>query len=140
MEWGSLRNLGRRGEELAVAYLEEKGYRILERNYFTSYGEIDIIASYQAPQEVERLVFVEVKARRNRRFGFPEESITPKKLNHLILSCQDYLQKHSKEDSDWQIDVISIEFAAQQEPIITHLDNVTVSLNLTESKKTYERK
>jgi putative endonuclease len=124
----SMHNLGRQGEDLAVKYLERKGYQILERNYTTSFGEIDIVAAWTPPQETKRLVFVEVKLRRNRRYGYPEESVTPKKLQHLILASQDYLQKHLKEDIDWQIDVLSIEMGTKTK--ITHLENITVPLNL----------
>jgi putative endonuclease len=123
-----MHNLGRQGEDLAVKYLERKGYQILERNYTTSFGEIDIVAAWTPPQETKRLVFVEVKLRRNRRYGYPEESVTPKKLQHLILASQDYLQKHLKEDIDWQIDVLSIEMGTKTK--ITHLENITVPLNL----------
>lgn len=123
----STRSLGRQGEDLAIAYLKRKGYQILERNYATSFGEIDIIATWSPPQETKRLVFIEVKMRRNRRYGYPEESITPKKLQHLILASQDYLQNHLKEDIDWQIDVLSIEMGTKT--IITHLENITVPLN-----------
>jgi putative endonuclease len=124
----SMHNLGRQGEDLAVKYLERKGYQILERNYTTSFGEIDIVAAWTPPQETKRLVFIEVKLRRNRRYGYPEESVTPKKLQHLILASQDYLQKHLKEDIDWQIDVLSIEMGTKTK--ITHLENITVPLNL----------
>jgi len=124
----STRSLGRQGEDLAIEYLVRKGYQILERNYTTSFGEIDIVAAWASPQETKRLVFVEVKMRRNRRYGYPEESITPKKLHHLILASQDYLQKNFKEDIDWQIDVLSIEMGIKVK--ITHLENITVPLNL----------
>lgn len=124
----STRSLGRQGEDIAIEYLERKGYRILERNYTTSFGEIDIIATWSPPQEEKRLIFVEVKMRRNRRYGYPEESITLKKLQHLILAGQDYLQKHLKEDIEWQIDVLSIEMGTK--PKITHLENITLPLNL----------
>lgn len=125
----STRSLGRQGEDLAIEYLERKGYQILERNYTTSFGEIDIVAARSTPQETQRLVFVEVKMRRNRRYGYPEQSITTKKLQHLILASQDYLQKHLKEDIDWQIDVLSIEMGTKT--VITHLENITVPLNLS---------
>lgn len=125
----STRSLGHQGEDLAIEYLERKGYQILERNYVTSFGEIDIVAAWSPPQETKRLVFVEVKMRRNRRYGYPEESVTPKKLHHLILASQDYLKKHLKEDIEWQIDVLSIEMGAKTK--ITHLENITVPLNLS---------
>lgn len=121
-----------------MAYLMAKGYHILERNYHTPFGELDIIASYHPPREARRLVFVEVKTRRTRRFGFPEEGITAKKLRHLIQSSQDYLQKNSLEDIDWQIDVLSIEMDERQQAVVTHLENITTSLNVNEIVKSDE--
>lgn len=140
MQQRSKSSLGRQGEDLAVKYLEAKGYCILERNYATRFGEIDVIASWSAAQNSERLVFVEVKLRRNRRYGYPEESITLKKLHHLILASQDYLQKHLLEDSDWQIDVISIEMKEERSPEIIHLENVTASLALNHCGDLYGKK
>lgn len=128
MQRRSKSSLGRQGEDLAVKYLEAKGYCILERNYATRFGEIDIVASWSAAQNSERLVFVEVKLRRNRHYGYPEESITLKKLNHLILASQSYLQEHLLEDADWQIDVLSIEIMEDRSPEIIHLENVSASL------------
>lgn len=130
MNPASTRSLGYQGEELAAKYLQSKGYRILERNYFTPYGEIDLIACSELPHDKPCIVFVEVKMRRNRQFGFPETSITPKKLNHLVRACQEYLQKHSIEDFDWQIDVVSIEIGENSRVNIHHIENVTISLNL----------
>jgi hypothetical protein len=65
------RQLGRRGEDLATAYLRQQGYVILARNWRCPVGEIDIVA-----REGEILAFVEVRTRRGDRFGTPEESIT----------------------------------------------------------------
>ncbi|MCX8061806.1 MAG: YraN family protein [Anaerolineales bacterium] len=125
----SARSLGYRGEEIAVSYLESKGYKILARNYSTPYGEIDIIACPELPQETQRIVFVEVKMRRNQQFGYPESSVTPKKLNRLIRASRDYIQKHHIEDLDWQIDVVSIEIGQNSSVNIHHIENVTISLN-----------
>jgi len=126
----SSRSLGQQGEELAAKYLEQKGYRILERNYATAFGEIDLIASYGLPDEPFRLVFVEVKMRRNRQYGYPEESVTKRKLTHLIHAIQGYLQEKSNDDIDWQIDVISVELGSNNcERQIIHLENVTAPLN-----------
>lgn len=126
----SSKKIGWQGENLAAAYLESKGYQILERNYVTPFGEIDIIASSPSLQESDRLVFIEVKMRRNQRYGYPEASITQNKLNHLIKASLDYLQKHSREEFDWQIDVISIELSSKFEIDIHHFENVTIPLHL----------
>lgn len=80
---------GAAGEELAVAYLQEKDYLILERNWRCKHFEIDIIASHQ-----NILVFVEVKTRNSLAFGFPEESISKLKMKRLKLAATIYHFKH----------------------------------------------
>ncbi len=96
--------LGKRGEGLAVRYLEEYGYTILERNFRTRQGEIDIVA-----QKGDYLVFVEVRTRSSSTYGPPEESITQLKKAHLIATAEEYLQVRGQEETEWRIDVIAIE-------------------------------
>ena len=72
------RRLGNFGERVAASHLESKGYEILERNYATREGEVDLIA-----QRGDELVFVEVRSRQGRSFGTPEESITGRKAAHV---------------------------------------------------------
>ncbi len=111
--------LGKWGEERAAEYLTEKGYHMLERNYRTPYGELDLIA-----QEGDALVFVEVKTRTTMSFGFPEEAITPRKKQHLIEAAQAFLQAYPELDGDWRIDVIAVQRrAAPQLPLIEHFEN-----------------
>ena len=95
--------IGKTGEKQAARYLESNGISILTMNYYTPYGEIDIIG-----KKGDLLIFCEVKTRTSQKFGFPEESITAKKKNALINSSLFYLQKHDLLDSSWRIDVISI--------------------------------
>ena len=71
-------DLGRYGEERAAHYLLDRGYEIIERNWRSPVGEIDIVAS-----EKGRLVFVEVKTRNGSGFGHPFEAITPNKVSRL---------------------------------------------------------
>ena len=66
------RQLGDHGEDLAAAALKKQGYKILERNYVTPLGEIDLIA-----RQGKTVVFVEVKTRKSDRFGSPQEAVTP---------------------------------------------------------------
>ncbi|MEJ2598032.1 MAG: YraN family protein [Anaerolineales bacterium] len=101
------KSFGNWGERLAAAYLEQKGYTILERNVRTPYGEIDLVTC-QETQPGWVTVFVEVKARHTSAFGPPEAAITPKKSQHLLESAQAYLQAHPELDGDWRIDVIAI--------------------------------
>lgn len=112
--------IGKLGEKIAKNYLKKKGYKILEQNYHTRYGEIDLVILKE-----EKIIFVEVKTRTSKEFGWPEESISRKKLTHLILAAQIFLQKN-KLTKPWQIDCLSLEFNSGEEPIITHLENITV--------------
>jgi len=93
------------GEELAAHHLERLGYVILERNYRCPSGEIDIIA-----RDGERVAFVEVRARRGRTCGTPEESVTPRKQARLATVARVYLEEKGYTDIDWGIDVVAVEF------------------------------
>lgn len=102
---GSYRSsLGSRGEDLAAAYLQQRGYAVLSRNYHCRYGEIDLICAHEGV-----LVFCEVKLRRSEDFGTPEEAVTPRKLGRLTLAAQTYLAAHGKEDADWRLDVVALQ-------------------------------
>lgn len=98
--------LGKRGEDLAVQFLQKNGYKILERNFAKRYAEIDIVA-----QEKETLVFVEVKTRTTREFGNPLEAITPWKIATLQRSCQFYKSLHPELPEALRIDVVSVELS-----------------------------
>jgi putative endonuclease len=78
---------GHEAEERARVYLESRGLRLLERNYRCRFGEIDLIM-----QDGEALVFVEVRLRRNPRFGGALISVDGSKRKRLIASAQHYLQ------------------------------------------------
>ena len=90
------------GEDLAAAYLREKGYVILERDWHSKHRDIDIIA-----QQNDCLVFVEVKTRRSREFGDPFDAVNYQKLKNLRLAINHYIQ-YRKLDNPWRFDVISI--------------------------------
>jgi putative endonuclease len=115
--------LGKWGENLAVEYLVNEGYSIVDRNVRTPYGEIDIIASRS-----NQLIFVEVKTRATTNFGMPEESVTPKKQKHLIDAIEFYIQEHPDSDCDWRIDVIAIRLQKiDMNPEIIHFPNAVMS-------------
>ena len=95
--------LGRWGESVAAHHLEAKGYKIIARNWRCASGEIDLIA--QAGQE---LVFVEVKTRRGRAMGTPEEGLTSKKSQKLLALAQQYLADEDL-DVDWRVDLVAVE-------------------------------
>lgn len=93
--------LGKLGEDIAVDYLTKKGYIIIERNAFTPFGEIDIVAKIG-----EKTVFVEVKTRSTEKNGLGREAITEKKRLHMLKSAQYYAD--SRLLTDIGIDVIEI--------------------------------
>jgi putative endonuclease len=122
--------LGRWGEARAAEYLIARGYAILERNARTPYGEIDLVARLDDPRSSDprrpspTTVFVEVKTRSSRTFGFPEESVTQRKQAHLLAAAQSYIQEHPQLEGDWRIDVIAIQrYPSKTEPTITHFEN-----------------
>ena len=81
--------LGKRGEDLAEAYLIENGYRIIQRNGIYNRNEVDIIASNS-----EFIIFVEVKTRKKDSMVAPLDSITPEKKRRIITTALLYLQNH----------------------------------------------
>ena len=114
------KEFGKFGEDLAKSFLEKRGYQIIYRNYFTEYGEIDLIASKN-----DRLYFVEVKTRSTKKFGNPEEAVTQQKLAHMIDSARAFLQSHPEFEVDWQVDVIAIQITGKNEsPEIRLFQNV----------------
>ena len=91
------------GEDLACKYLKKLGFKILERNYRKTYGEIDVIAL-----DKDVLTFVEVKTRTSGQFGTPLESITPWKLKSVIKTAQYYEMTHQKLPKSLRIDAVSV--------------------------------
>ncbi len=95
--------LGKSGEELAVALLEESGYRILARNYKTKLGEIDIVA-----YDKDTICFVEVKTRHSDKHGLPQEAISGFKQRQISKTALIYLKKNHLLDKKARFDVVSI--------------------------------
>lgn len=96
------KEIGRKGESLAVEYLINKGFIILERNYRYGRLEIDIIAKIK-----NVIVFIEVKTRQSKRFGYPEEAVDNRKSDH-ILTCADHYIYQNQWTGDIRFDIISI--------------------------------
>jgi putative endonuclease len=111
--------LGTQGESIAAAHLEAQGMRIIDRNVHSRYGEVDLIA-----EEGDTLVFVEVKTRRTAAYGTPEESVTPRKRERLLLTAQTYLQQHDLDQRAYRIDVVAITLQASGPAIINHIQAV----------------
>jgi putative endonuclease len=97
------RQLGDAGEDLAAAALKKQGYKILERNYVTPLGEIDLIARHGGA-----LVFIEVKTRRSLRFGDPQDAVTPAKQARLQRLADYYLQRQRLGEVEVRFDVVGI--------------------------------
>ncbi len=103
------RSRGSFGEAAALRVLQQHGYDILARNWRHGHAEIDIVA-----REGNTIVFVEVKLRRNSRFGAPEESVNAAKIGRTAEAGQQYLVEHSMPEADWRIDVVAIEMSTSR--------------------------
>ncbi len=94
---------GKEGEAFAVQYLKKKGYRILESNYQTPIGEIDIVA-----RDRDTIVFVEVKTRQSLLYGYPSEAVTWRKRERLKKLALYYLKVHKMLGASGRFDVIGL--------------------------------
>jgi putative endonuclease len=99
----SLKQVGATGEELAAGVLKKQGYKVLERNYRTSLGEIDLVARHRGV-----LVFIEVKTRRSSKFGSPQEAVHPAKQERLRNLTEFYLNQKGLGDVTVRFDVVGI--------------------------------
>lgn len=95
--------LGEKGEDMAAAFLKKEGYKIVEQNYRTPFGEIDIIA-----YDGSALVFIEVKARKNPTFAVPQLAVNRKKQQHIVKSAMSYISSKRIKDKGLRFDVIAI--------------------------------
>lgn len=117
----SRQELGKWGEELAAALLLSRGFAILNNNYHTPDGEIDLIA-----KKGDELIFVEVKTRRNTMLSYPEEAINDEKIDHLENAAGWYLLQHPEFEQNWRLDVITVIGSPNtSEPKIDWFENVT---------------
>lgn len=114
---------GNRGEDAACEYLKKHGYKIIERNFRTRNGEIDIVAVDISEKEPV-LAFIEVKTRLTEAFGTPFEAITSWKLQYLIRTATFYKQTHKNLPEAMRIDAVSVTNKAG-EPQITLMKNVS---------------
>lgn len=109
------KNLGRKGEEAAARYLEQRGYEILERNWTCFAGEADIIA-----RDEEWLVFVEVKTRRNTDKGFPSDAVDARKREKYEKIALAYAATYSGTEVPVRFDVVSIVVIGNGKAMIRH--------------------
>lgn len=95
--------IGKLGEDLASQFLLANCCKIIDRNFHTRYGEIDLIAKCG-----NEILFLEVKTRSSNQYGYPEQAVDAKKISHLLQAAKIYLKiKHL--NSFWRLDIISVE-------------------------------
>ena len=97
------KELGKKGEGIAIRFLKKKGYRILERNYVCKMGEMDIIA-----REKDTLTFIEVKTRTSTTFGPPQLAVNLTKQMQLSKVALYFLKEKKLEDVKARFDVVAI--------------------------------
>jgi putative endonuclease len=102
--------LGKEGEDRAAKFLAKQGYKILERNYRTRNGEIDLIALHKG-----EVVFVEVKTRTGDAFGAPELAVNPRKQGRMIKAALGYIKYKKLHQMPCRFDVVAITTAAGYE-------------------------
>lgn len=110
--------LGNRGETLAAAYLQGKGYRIIERNFRCKGGEVDIVA-----KDGDIFVFAEVKTRKSLVFGPPQLAVTPFKQRQISKAALTWLSRKRLHDAPARFDVIAIILENDFSQQIDHISN-----------------
>ena len=95
--------LGRRGEDLAARYLEQRGLLVLSRNWRCRLGELDIVAT-----DARRLVVCEVKTRSGTQFGEPAEAVDQRKAAHIRRTTQAWLAAHRVRWCEIRFDVLAV--------------------------------
>jgi putative endonuclease len=109
--------LGREGERLAELYLRKKGYKLVQRNYRCSGGELDLIVL-----DRRVIVFVEVKTRTGSGFGTPFEAVESRKQQRMIRAAQVFLAEKRLQQRDARFDVVGVSWPGR-EPVIEHIEN-----------------
>ena len=111
--------IGRRGEETAMEFLVQKGFQIIERNFRTRFGEIDLVAS-----ENNELVFIEVRSRSSTKAGHPLETVNHRKQRQVMQMARAYLMvKHLSTSQLCRFDVVGIVWKKDKPPEIIHIRN-----------------
>ncbi len=109
--------LGKEGERVAEQYLKHKGYKLVERNYRCSAGELDLIVL-----DRRVVVFVEVKTRSGHGFGSPLEAVEFHKQRKMIQAAQYFLSEKRLHQRDARFDVVGISWPGR-EPVVEHIEN-----------------
>lgn len=112
---------GRAGEAIAAAYLKKHGFEVIEQNWRSKFGEIDIVATKN-----ETLLFIEVKLKYGDKFGSPEEMLTKTKIQQVLNNAEVYLLAHRKFMCfKKRIDGICIVMEGEHVARITHYENIS---------------
>lgn len=109
---------GKLGEQLGIDFLIDNGFVILEKNWRHSHWEVDCIASKEPV-----LHFIEIKTRRGRKFGYPEEKVGAKKIQNLVNAAEEYLYQNTQ----WkriQFDILSITLNKYSVPEYLLIDDI----------------
>lgn len=109
--------LGKIGEEKAVSFLESRNYVVLDRNYRFLRAEVDIVASTD-----REIIFVEVKTRRTKTYGEPEESVNDKKKRQLLKVADAWLHERRMEGAPVRFDVITVMHPDEVKEHIHHIE------------------
>ena len=112
---------GQMGEEIAKKYLKKKGYKILEQNVKTKFGEIDLVTKYK-----KELVIVEVRTKIGDMYGSPEDSLTKKKLEKLKQNAISYVVRKGWK-GDYRVDAVCIVLALSKHKVserVEHYENI----------------
>lgn len=111
-------NIGFEGENIACNYLEMQGCEILDRNFICNSGEIDIIA-----KDKDELVFIEVKTRRNSKYGNPIDAVDLNKINHILKTAKFYVYINNLEKEFIRFDIIEV-YMKNNETKINQIKNI----------------
>ena len=115
---GASGRLGRRGEDVAARYLEERGWVVLARNYRAGRKEVDLVVRR------ERLVaFVEVKSRSTDRFGDPLHAITRRKRGEIAEVARAWRRAHPGSWTELRFDAVGVLFRPGAPPVVTHVED-----------------
>jgi len=109
--------LGTKGEAMAKAYLEEKGYEIMEENWCYGKAEVDLIAYYD-----KRIIFIEVKTRTSTGFGQPEDFVSEAKQRNLQKAADEYIYLMNFK-GEIRFDIIALIFNKREEFSIRHIED-----------------
>lgn len=113
------KKFGNIGEKIAKEYLEKNGYEIIDNNFSSIQGEIDIIA-----KDNNEIVFIEVKTRRNKRYGMPVDAVDIRKKEHIFNTAKYFLYKNNVKNIQIRFDVIEV-YVVGDKARINHIKQIT---------------